>query len=276
MALLHLLTSYYRRLDIYDSDVEDIVQRVWLAKTERHAIARAAQARLIANTNLSAVQAVNAYDLFEPVINCEDEFRLGNAQFNVGDGPKWVCGLHRLKNVPKCIVYSIGSYWDFSFEFAVLNAAPECKIHTFDGTMDLNARPLPKLPPAIQFHNYNVVADCDTVKEQAAPSRCFSNILKDLHQENTEITWLKIDCEGCEYSLIPAVLGLQQVTHVMIEVHGVDPTKIASLFRTFEISGLFIFHKERNHWGCSGWECVEFSLMTTDYSKSVLESFIRA
>ena len=46
-------------------DVEDIVQRVWLAKTERHAIARAAQARLIANTNLSAVQAVNAYDLFE-------------------------------------------------------------------------------------------------------------------------------------------------------------------------------------------------------------------
>ena len=251
-----------------------IFERIWEDKLKRHAQAIGDQEDVIKNMDFSRVHEKNAYDMYEPVINCEDEVRFGPRAYSVGDGPKFICGLRTLKSKQACLVYSVGSNWNFLFELAVVKAAPECVIHTFDGTMDLTSKPLPELPSNIVFHNWNIVAECGTEQKLSHPSRCFASILKDLHHENSEITWFKIDCEGCEYDVLPKVLSNTHIEHMMVEVHGTDPRKIQSLFHEFSAHGLFIFHKERNHDGCDGYRCVEFSLMTLPYAKSVLEAFI--
>ena len=64
-----------------------------------------------------------AHDIIEPEWVCESEFRLGNnskgeaAAFSMGDGPKFVCGADLLATMPDCLVYSIGSNWQWDFEW---------------------------------------------------------------------------------------------------------------------------------------------------------------
>ena len=65
---------------------------------------------------------------------CTDLARFGGD----GDGGKLLCGVHNLP--PGCVVYSLGSRNDFSFEAAVLAATP-CKVATFDCTVDGAERP---------------------------------------------------------------------------------------------------------------------------------------
>ena len=46
-----------------------------------------------------------------------------------GDGGKLVCDLRRLKQ-DDCLVFSIGSKGDFSFETEILKINSKCEIHT--------------------------------------------------------------------------------------------------------------------------------------------------
>lgn len=49
----------------------------------------------------------------------------------VGDGGKWICDAHRIREQEECLVYSIGSNNDFSFEASVLkDIGQHCEIHT--------------------------------------------------------------------------------------------------------------------------------------------------
>lgn len=67
------------------------------------------------------------WEPFEPVASCWDEVRVGQ----IGDGGKWVCGLSQLKS--PCLIYSLGSNGDPSFELAINTATSgECEIYTFD------------------------------------------------------------------------------------------------------------------------------------------------
>lgn len=69
--------------------------------------------------------AKKLYDLYELEANCLSEERFGNERFaSFGDGPKFVCGIdfiaHKNKATNKtCLVYSIGSNNDISFEKSV-------------------------------------------------------------------------------------------------------------------------------------------------------------
>ena len=59
-----------------------------------------------------------------------------------GDGFKWSCGLHLIKE--PCIVYSLGSANNYQFEEALLDINPKCQIFTFDPTIE------PKIPVKLQ------------------------------------------------------------------------------------------------------------------------------
>ena len=84
-----------------------------------------------------------------------------------------------------------------------------------------------------------------------------------------------MDCEGCEFTVIPTFAeSTVKIDQLMVEVHGTNALQIASLFSCLRDAGMMIFHKERNHWGCGGYRCVEYSLMTSDYAKSVLRAFL--
>ena len=49
------------------------------------------------------------------------------------DGGKWLCALDSLR--PGCVIYSIGSNGEFSFEYDMVLSTP-CEIHTFDCTVE--------------------------------------------------------------------------------------------------------------------------------------------
>ena len=63
--------------------------------------------------------------------------------------------------------------------------------------------------------------------------------------------------------------GMIQVDQLQVELHqnGNTLETISNLFLAADKAKLRIFHKERNHWGCSGYRCVEYSFIS--------ESFLR-
>lgn len=64
---------------------------------------------------------------YEPEFVCLHERRVGR----LGDGGKWICDPHRITNQDDCLVYSVGSNNDFSFEQSVLDEIGQhCEIHT--------------------------------------------------------------------------------------------------------------------------------------------------
>lgn len=260
--------------------VDDAFTRIWNRRKNTHAQYVRTKDSQHSKINFTLINPKNAYDYFEPEWNCEDEVRLGSTIVSHGDGPKFVCGLGVLASTESCIIWSIGSDYDFSFEYAVNRIAPQCEIHTFDGTLNLAKRALPKglKEKNIHFHNWNIVADCrsEELANLTSPSHCVSDTLQKLnHHERTAITWLKVDCEGCEFTVMPKFAETSVEIHqIMIEIHGTNAVEIKSLFRSLQDTGMMIFHKERNHWGCLGYKCVEYSLITEDYAQKVLHNFL--
>lgn len=224
---------------------------------------------------LSAWNGKRAYDLYEPEWTCDTEKRVGPNDINVGDGPKFVCAPGLLKDQADCLIYSIGSSYNFQFEQGMRKHGPDCQFHTFDGTMNLTARSLPAglEEQNIHFHNWNVDLKSG-INDKGWTSKTISDILYALGHAKKRIDLFKIDCEGCEYGVMPQVLdlvksGLIRIDQVQIEIHFTDAGKIQSLFQSFRGAGFAVFHKERNHWGCNGYGCVEYSFISLERAKHV-------
>lgn len=267
------------QLDVPYQVEADAFTRRWNTRKNTHTQYVRERDALHAKINFNTVKPINAYDYFEPEWNCEDEVRLGQNVVSPGDGPKFVCGESVLASTKGCVVYSIGSNYDFSFEYAVNRIAPQCEIHTFDGTLNLTNRALPEglKGKKIHFHNWNIVSDCrsEELAKLNSPSQCVTDSLHRLGHHGSTITWLKIDCEGCEYTVMPKFAESSVKIHqIMIEIHGTNALMIKRLFSSLHNAGMMIFHKERNHWGCAGYRCVEYSLMTSDYAESVSRAFL--
>jgi hypothetical protein len=78
--------------------------------------------------------------------------------------------------------------------------------------------------------------------------------------------------EGCEYNAMPPLFdaiskGKIQVDQIQIELHKKRHSAIANLFDAADKASMRVFHKERNHWGCAGYKCVEYAFVS--------ESFLR-
>jgi hypothetical protein len=88
---------------------------------------------------VTTVLATNSRPAMQP---CAPLERVGRD----GDGGKFVCGLRNLK--APCVIYSLGSYNDFSFEQSVSDATL-CEIVTADCTVD--PKDVKALPPRTKF-----------------------------------------------------------------------------------------------------------------------------
>ena len=214
-----------------------------------------------------------AYDMYEPEWVCELDTRVGPREVNVGDGPKFVCAPELLRE-NDCIVYSIGSNYNFEFEEGMHKHAPNCEFHVFDGTMDLTKRPLPAGlgQKNIHFHNWNV--DARSKDHARWTIKGLEDILEELGHKGETIQVFKIDCEGCEYEVLPLLADLVRkgevtIGQIQVEVHYTNATQIQNLFQTLRAPGFMIFHKERNHWGCNGYSCVEYSLVSFEVANHV-------
>jgi hypothetical protein len=86
---------------------------------------------------------------------------------------------------------------------------------------------------------------------------------------------LKVDIESSEYRSFQGLTVGEcaaadvRVGQVQIELHMPYHTSLSQrditikrLFRSLYSCGMMLFSKERNHWGCNGYNCVEFSFLS--------------
>jgi hypothetical protein len=194
---------------------------------------------------------------WEPSLSCTALARMGCP----GDGGKWVCDPHRYLG-EHCLIYSFGSNDEFSFEDAVHHFNPRCEIHTFDPVV---SQPVNK-PSYVQFHPWGMGAH-----DSAADSiYTLPTIMSQLGHTNVSI--LKIDCEGCELDAFdtpgfPSHSGTVQ--QILMEVHfDGKPERMHRLFNFLADSGYAIVSKEANIQYSDG-TAVEFSLIhLTEFLRS--------
>ena len=158
-----------------------------------------------------------------PVVRpCSSQIFVGGYRKD-GDGGKWICRPEEIRaKGASCLVYSIGSDGEFSFEVGVhTNISSACEIHTFDQNpiehyLDPNYNPgypHERNPPYVQYH---------VAKLGAASGKSFAQLVRELGHAGRQIDILKIDCEGCEWTLFRSLFSTSAapIQRVMIEVHG--------------------------------------------------------
>ena len=133
----------------------------------------------------------------------------------VSDGSKMLCMDEEVEVADqKCVIVSVGSNGDFSFEESMRRTFPACTVHTFDGTM--KGRPGFAGPPA-----------------WLAPSFHYENFGPESYKlpafAGGETAVLKMDCEGCEnIALLPAVRS-SCANLILVEIHDDGQGSMARL-----------------------------------------------
>eukprot|EP01135_Chromosphaera_perkinsii_P003015 Nk52_evm37s232 gene=Nk52_evmTU37s232 len=220
----------------------------------------------------------DAFDFYqaawEPEMACAEEMRIGV----VGDGGKWMCDPGRLLGGNEnCIIYSMGSNNEFSFEASMHYLYPNCEIHTFDHTVSN-----PDIPSYVKYHHWGVSGtDGETVIDHATRrvalvdgnAYTIPTIQKALKHTGRTIQVLKIDIEGSEYSAFAPyfkdvnspktpVLNFEQI---QIELH--TQRSISSfkethkLIEDFTVKGNYVItHKEPNIQNV-GRCCIEYAFV---------------
>ena len=141
------------------------------------------------------------------------------------------------------VLISVGSNNDFSFETAMHLRYPKMEIHVFDGSVR-NPQP----PSFVTYHNMNI--DSQNV----------------LFFNRFESYILKIDCEGCEFSIFEH-LDTKKILQILVEVHGDWSTANKRSQNLYVIKSLMnllntthsVFYAEPNIQFSDG-NCIEFSL----------------
>jgi Methyltransferase domain len=215
---------------------------------------------------------------WEPTIACRFLRRIGG----LGDGPKWICDPHRITKAVKqrrgvdnkkadCLVYSVGSNGDFTFENGLqqfLENGSICEVHTFDfGDFHLKAENYAHLN--IHYHQWGLKGsynDTTFVYNQADlltknPFKTLQETMQVLGHSGRSIDIFKIDCEGCEWSTYKDWLTAD-IRQILVELHGVPANK-NQFFTDLKKAGYAVFSKEPNTIGCTG-ECIEYSFLKLD------------
>jgi hypothetical protein len=206
------------------------------------------------NNQTSKQLSVYWSTMWWPTFHCAAAERLGST----GDGGKWVCDPWRISQQESCLIYSIGSNNDFSFEHSLhQRLGPVCEIHTFDHT--IGSDPSNK-PPFVNFHpvglsNERILELPSSSHERAAiGSKLLSLnriVKRNNHESRAWIDILKIDCERCELDTVSSwfASGVPPIRQILVEVHLVEPgdtAKLESLMGVMRAHGYVVFSRETN------------------------------
>lgn len=272
---------------IFDAGQAGPCRKLWRRKMRRHDQLMALRTSIVeAELSGSTSNFFNhsVYDPFEPTYTCHSEHRRGKA---FGDGGKFVCGgagdlKSRLAVFPKakkCLVYSVGSNGEVSFERDVVKTLG-CRVVTFDPT-----GPSEEYKERVEavggtFHAIGVSGSPSTFKNSATKQKVKLLPIKDimlmLGHVRRHVHILKIDCEGCEWGVFATLWpqledGQVSIGQIQIEIHGTEFAKIASFFKGADRAGFMVFHKEANPL-CEGYKCFEYSLIHKNDAKRIFES----
>ena len=240
---------------------------------------------------------------YEPNFNCLYQKRIGGSNAN-GDGPKWVCDPHRIKqramerkdnkdsknNNRGCVVYSIGSNGDFNFELGLQKevGAGVCEYHIFD--MGDYESLMPKELQRAYYHQWGLkkqdypdeeegggggglLLAVDTITKMKMPAlgQKYYGLLDTVkllgHTDLDVIDIFKIDCEDCEWETYMDWIhpSMPLLHQIQVEVHGVQENATLDFFDHLEAAGYLRYHKEPNiQYGPS---CIEYGMIkvTTEF-----------
>lgn len=215
-----------------------------------------------------------AHDDLEPWLPCST---LERVPYSIGDGPKWVCGADTLGSGGQCVVFSVGSNAEFSFELGLKNKKAMCDIHTFDPTLDRKQKMLARQAERqglLTFHEVGLGGSSRTKPFLIEPLR---NLLEKVGAKKLDL--LKMDIEGFEYETLHTALHDCDAQNplfeqLLVELHGTDRERINTLARTLVLCGYHLVSKERNTWGCGGVRCVEYTFVHESFAKREFLSLV--
>lgn len=139
---------------------------------------------------------------FKLLYNCFSSL----SQKQSGDGGKWVCNPHRITEVSRkdkknCLIYSVGSRGDFTFELGLHKVLTDgerktsCEIHVFD-PKDFSSKVPRNIQSFTHFHAWGISNESTANKDFLTMEQTVHNI----GHHGSIVDVFKIDCEGCEWS----------------------------------------------------------------------------
>lgn len=211
--------------------------------------------------SLVALESWDLYDLFFPTLAYECSAKVAYGFGN--DQAKISCGAldAAVDNQEDCVIFSLGSNNHFEFEIDVLKLT-DCKVHTFDCTVDMNILKIPETEKNTMFyHNW-----CIAAQDAMMDNRQFysiNTIMQKLSLKN--IDYLKMDIEGYEWDCfrsflegpvenLPKQIALE--LHFDTDKDSIDD--VAALSKDLHQAGYAAVHVEPN-FNCGG--CAELVLI---------------
>ena len=204
---------------------------------------------------------------YEPEFICPFERRIGR----LGDGGKWICDPHRItmqsqtSDKPDCLVYSIGSNGDASFEAAILKDVGECEIHVFDfGDFADSVKTQTHHSPNVFYHLWGISS------YTGGKFKTLEDTARLLGHVGRTIDIFKIDCEGCELDTYSSWLEADVVLRqIVVEIHPsmtwlgakIKMPETMELFESLKKAGYVITHKEPNVQFAQLKLCVEYNFL---------------
>eukprot|EP00850_Spirogloea_muscicola_P005643 SM000026S08892 [mRNA] locus=s26:340298:341732:+ [translate_table: standard] len=198
--------------------------------------------RLAPGSRKPRVKLADLLEYYAPIYPCFGEQRLGRWS----DGGKWICRPYLLNS--SSVVYrlvalgSIGSHAEISFELAMYGKT-RAEIHVFDHTLDPTLIMQLKQQNEFVFHDVGLGSMTDKKRKLMR----LKDIMRNLGHKYVDV--LKIDCEGCEYTVMKDILrtSLLQVGQIQVEVHNISNlTQLASFLSLMEKHNFRMFHMEPN------------------------------
>jgi hypothetical protein len=197
------------------------------------------------------------YKLLYPIMACHNQVYFGS---KAGDGRKAVCAPDQL--VEGCVVYSLGSNNDFSFEDDILARTP-CTVHTFDCTIGKKSG---TVRDRLHFHDLCISGSRTNDTRYAT----VADIMAQLGHQRVDL--MKMDIEGFEQ---PVFAGWRSddalPDQMVVEIHGCNPP-VRGRYRHLALAEMQLLFAKIVHLGyrftvvdrqpgCSN--CVEVTLIRT-------------
>lgn len=150
--------------------------------------------------------------LWKPTMECSDAIALGGTttfarkaisqgpgELVTDDGQRGICHFSSFNERDPCIIYSLGSAGDFSFEESVLAQTKYCKIYTFDCTLPDKEIHSMRKDERLWFYPW-----CVSIKDEYPSSNYFTiaTIMQKLKHQPGSLALLKVDIEGFELGIL--------------------------------------------------------------------------
>ncbi|KAK3253889.1 hypothetical protein CYMTET_36879 [Cymbomonas tetramitiformis] len=207
-----------------------------------------ASAQLSAEVSASLATLSELVLSSDPPYKCLHKVRVGTQ----ADGGWFICA--DIKPKRDCVVYSVGIANDYSFDVE-FGRRYGCKVYSFDPTIS-HPHKLSR-DADVRFFQFGMAGVNNFGR--GMPVVTIPYAMKLLGHRRIDV--LKIDCEGCELSVLEnmrkaAPQVLDHVEQVLVEFHlsttlGMNSTEsillLATIFRWLSDRGFLLFHKSLNN-----------------------------